>query len=228
MVAGMEELLESLRDQLRRRFYLGFMVGAVCAAYSLLILILFTPLARILMPAAPLPPDESKCFDDHRQCMLTKALVYSIGRSSDVVIVPAGFVTDFASVPQFFWSVLSPHDRYSKAAIVHDYLYWTQACTREQADNLLDIAMTESNVSFWKQCSIYEGVHFRGERAWRQNRDDRLHKLPRIIPDKYRDFSGDTSWEAYRVLLKNDGVPMDIAPQQAGYCELGNTAKVPN
>jgi hypothetical protein len=50
---------------------------------------------------------------------------------------------------EVFWSAdLSPNGKYSKAAIVHDYLYWTQGCTREQADNLLDIAMKESNVSF--------------------------------------------------------------------------------
>ncbi len=38
--------------------------------------------------------------------------------------VPAGFVTDFASIPRIFWSLLSPTDlRYSKPAVVHDYGY---------------------------------------------------------------------------------------------------------
>ncbi len=46
------------------------------------------------------------------------------------VEVPKGFVTDLASIPQVFWNVLRPDDKYAYAAIVHDYLYWTQSITR--------------------------------------------------------------------------------------------------
>src|SRR3954469_3966277 len=38
------------------------------------------------------------------------------------VRVPAGFVTDLASIPNQFWSVLPPAARYSYPAIIHDYL----------------------------------------------------------------------------------------------------------
>ena len=72
--------------------------------------------------------------------------------------MPKGFVTDFASIPQAFWSFgLSAHGRNSKAAIVHDYLYWTQGCSREQADNLLMIAMKESSVDTGQRIAIYDG-----------------------------------------------------------------------
>ena len=37
--------------------------------------------------------------------------------------VPAGFVTDFASVPEVLWDILPPTGKYGKAAVVHDYLY---------------------------------------------------------------------------------------------------------
>src|SRR5262245_60709692 len=46
------------------------------------------------------------------------------------VNVPAGFVTDFASIPRAFWSLLRPDGRYTHPAIVHDYLYWTQTAPR--------------------------------------------------------------------------------------------------
>ena len=36
--------------------------------------------------------------------------------------VPAGFITDGASVPQAFWSILPPYKRTKKAAVLHDYL----------------------------------------------------------------------------------------------------------
>jgi len=78
---------------------------------------------------------------DNRDWVLIEHLRYQIGQTSTVIVVPRGFVTDVASIPQAFWSFgLSAHGRYSKAAIVHDYLYWTQGCSREQADNLLMIA----------------------------------------------------------------------------------------
>jgi len=50
--------------------------------------------------------------------------------------VPAGFVTDFASTPRALWSVIPPTGRYQLAAVVHDFLYWDQGCTREQADTV--------------------------------------------------------------------------------------------
>jgi hypothetical protein len=37
--------------------------------------------------------------------------------------IPAGYVTDFASVPQALWSVLPPIGWHNLAALVHDYLY---------------------------------------------------------------------------------------------------------
>src|SRR5258708_33483224 len=42
------------------------------------------------------------------------------------ITVPVGFVTDLASVPRVFWSLLPPAARYSYPAIIHDYLYWFQ------------------------------------------------------------------------------------------------------
>jgi hypothetical protein len=42
------------------------------------------------------------------------------------VTVPVGFVTDFASIPRVFWSLLRPDGVYTYPAIVHDFLYWEQ------------------------------------------------------------------------------------------------------
>src|SRR4051794_19430354 len=44
-----------------------------------------------------------------------------IGKA-EAVEAPAGFVTDLASVPRAFFSLLRPDDDYAYAAIIHDYL----------------------------------------------------------------------------------------------------------
>jgi hypothetical protein len=41
---------------------------------------------------------------------------------SEVVNVPPGFATDFASVPRPFRTIISPWGRHGRAAIVHDSL----------------------------------------------------------------------------------------------------------
>ena len=38
-------------------------------------------------------------------------------------VIPKGFITDFASVPRWLWSILPPHGKMANAAILHDYLY---------------------------------------------------------------------------------------------------------
>lgn len=58
---------------------------------------------------------------------LTAAFSYDVGaENSDVSIhVPAGFVTDFASVPKWAddWFGLDPAGDNAKAAVLHDWLY---------------------------------------------------------------------------------------------------------
>jgi hypothetical protein len=36
--------------------------------------------------------------------------------------VPAGYKTDFASIPRPLWWWISPHGKYERAAVIHDYI----------------------------------------------------------------------------------------------------------
>jgi hypothetical protein len=83
------------------------------------------------------------------------------------VTVPIGFVTDFASIPRVFWSLLRPDGKYTYPAIVHDYLYWTQTRPREAADEILKFGMEDFAVE--ASAAIYEAVHFFGGGAWLYN-----------------------------------------------------------
>lgn len=48
---------------------------------------------------------------------------YLTDPGGDTVVVPPGFVTDFASVPRPFWWWIAPWGRHGRAAILHDFLY---------------------------------------------------------------------------------------------------------
>jgi Protein of unknown function (DUF1353) len=97
------------------------------------------------------------------------------------VEVPIGFVTDLASIPRVFWTILPPQARYSYPAIIHDFLYWTQEYTRELADKVFKLAMADMEVPSAKTFIIYEAVRLAGGRAWSANATARLAGEKRIL-----------------------------------------------
>lgn len=52
---------------------------------------------------------------------LTEPLTWT-GREGDTFTVPAGFVTDFATVPRFLHWLWLPYGAYTRAAVLHDWL----------------------------------------------------------------------------------------------------------
>lgn len=83
------------------------------------------------------------------------------------VVVPAGFLTDGASVPWPFWSILPPWGVYGQAAVVHDILCETLTyhvheiptkIDRKRADRIFKEAMIVANVPTWKRRLLYLGV----------------------------------------------------------------------
>jgi hypothetical protein len=106
--------------------------------------------------------------------------------------VPAGFVTDLASVPPIFWSVLPKDGAYVHAAVVHDYSYWMQTGTRDEADETLKIGMGELGVPAWQIVTIYEALRaplVGGARAWADNKQLKLggeRRVLRCYPDDPR------------------------------------------
>lgn len=83
------------------------------------------------------------------------------------VTVPAGYLTDGASVPRVFWNLVPPWGRYGAATTVHDVLceYLTimvdgvpTPITRADADNILREAMLVLGVPSYQAWSIYLAV----------------------------------------------------------------------
>jgi hypothetical protein len=87
------------------------------------------------------------------------------------VTVPKGFVTDFASIPKVFWSLLRPDGEYTYAAIIHDYLYWTQTRSREESDQIFKLVMRDFSVDSIKAEAIFSIVRFGGGYAWKNNQE---------------------------------------------------------
>ena len=108
---------------------------------------------------------------DGRNWKLVKKFIYHVGSkySRELIRVPAGFVTDFASSPFFIWSFIPAWGRYGKAAVVHDYLYQTQTRTRKEADDIFREAMIVLKVNPVRVFLMYWGVRLFGWLAWRSD-----------------------------------------------------------
>lgn len=91
------------------------------------------------------------------------------GQNLPEINVPVGFVTDFASIPRIFWSLLPTDGQYTYPAIIHDYLYWDQSISREDADKILRYAMDDFKVNSATIDTIYTGVRVGGWIAWDDN-----------------------------------------------------------
>ena len=76
-------------------------------------------------------------FADGDAWTVEAPMEWRIGETDTVLVVPKGFVHDKASVPRALWSFFPKSGPYTRAAVIHDYLYWAQPCSRGQADNLL-------------------------------------------------------------------------------------------
>jgi len=105
---------------------------------------------------------------DWRRWRLELVLSYEVGAlgSGRVVAVPVGFVTDGASVPRPLWWLLPAWGRYSRAAVVHDFLCdriergaaHIHAADRRTADAIFYEAMTVCGVNNVIKFSIWLAV----------------------------------------------------------------------
>lgn len=90
---------------------------------------------------------------------------------SSVISIPAGFVTDFASVPRIFWNIFPPWGRYGNGSILHDWLYTKQEFTRARSDRIFLDAMAALGVNWISRWTIYLALRSGGWIAWNQHRE---------------------------------------------------------
>lgn len=110
--------------------------------------------------------------DKFGKSRLYQDLVYYSERYQRSIVVPKGFVTDYASIPRLFQLFLSKLGRHREAAVVHDYLYSADTeyknITRKEADVIFSDAMQDKQVPGWKRATMYRAVRLFGGGAFRK------------------------------------------------------------
>lgn len=102
-----------------------------------------------------------------------------------LITVPAGFITDFASVPRLPLTYLLAGDKAHEAAVVHDYLYTThavdgQAVTRAQADAVFREAISALKVRA-PGFLMWLAVRVGGAGAWKAEGPEQTPEVQSLI-----------------------------------------------
>lgn len=113
-----------------------------------------------------------------------------------VVTAPRGFVTDLASIPRAFFSLLRPDGEYAYAAIIHDYLYWQQEIKRADADDVFRFGMIDLGVSVPVTATLSTAVRDFGEFAWKSNASLKAKGEKRILASLPDDPT--VTWDAWK------------------------------
>ncbi len=95
---------------------------------------------------------------------------FSYRAKHETFVVPAGFTTDFASVPRVLVWLLPRYGKWTQAAILHDYL-WDLARSgkirKSDADGIFNRAMRELGVPFLRRWVMWAAVRFAsGPSTW--------------------------------------------------------------
>lgn len=171
----------------------------------------------------PIAPVDFRPFADGRHWIVRQPLVYRIGVSKDSITVPVGFVTDMASIPAALQSIIRQNGPYLLPAVVHDYLYWKQSCTRAQSDQIFQLAMIENKVPDVHRVAIYQAVRAAGGFAWEDNARERAMRLLRILPGERSQIGAETLWPEYQRRLKQESiVDGPDTPVAASFCARGD------
>lgn len=103
---------------------------------------------------------DARVITDDRAVLLAPLIYKSdlIG----LVSVPAGFVTDWASVPRLPFAYMVAGGYAKAPAVVHDYLYDSKICTRAEADAVFNEAMALTGHPWWRRNLMWAGVRMFG------------------------------------------------------------------
>lgn len=111
---------------------------------------------------------DARLHDDDRIWSILSPLIYC-SNILGIIRVPAGFETDFASVPRVPIVFRLYGDRAHRESVIHDYLYRIDSTPEASFDiaNLVFLeAMTCRGKSHFIRCGMYKGVCLGGKRHY--------------------------------------------------------------
>jgi hypothetical protein len=109
-------------------------------------------------------------FADGKWWYLRDQVEWSSEKVNYEICIPAQFVMDLASVPLPIRMVLPRWAKYGPAAIVHDWLYWSQQGSRWSADQFMLEEMRKAGVNKALAGVMYAALRVGGILAWGSNR----------------------------------------------------------
>lgn len=110
--------------------------------------------------------------------------------------VPAGFLTDGASVPKPLWFILPPWGRYGQAAVLHDMLCETKTMfhnelpvpvSRKEADHIFRDAMKVAGVKLVGRTVMFVAVRAWGLFGWKPSKK-RMEKKRRLETEYMKEY----------------------------------------
>lgn len=111
-----------------------------------------------------LPLDLRLVDEDSRTYELRVARTWT-GRDGTFT-VPAGFRTNFASVPQLVENIIPRTGRISLPSLFHDWLYTAKLTKRRHADGIFRRMMRERGIGVVKRWLVYLILRVFGFAAW--------------------------------------------------------------
>jgi hypothetical protein len=111
---------------------------------------------------------DAKCITDGAWCLDTP-LRYASDIFKQIIEVPAGFETDFASVPRVPIAFMFFGDRAHREAVLHDYLYRSDSvplASYSQANETFLEAMKVTGKGWGVRYAMYWGVVMGGWTAY--------------------------------------------------------------
>lgn len=107
-------------------------------------------------------------LNDKSQFQLTHSFIVWWGDKH--FVVNAGMITDLASIPRIFRSLVPQMAHHLQPAVAHDWLYDHHSkFTRLQADQMFFDGMKAMGVSWWRRHAMYRAVRLAGSSYWKSN-----------------------------------------------------------
>lgn len=129
--------------------------------------------------------DDSR--DGRGTWLLLAALIFVSRIADRVFTVPAGFVTDLASVPRLPFVYLLTGGLGHAAAVLHDWLYTTHEVPRDVADAIFREALVHCGVSKWQAYLMWLGVRVGGASSWNAPGQDQAVVVQQEINESQRE-----------------------------------------
>lgn len=103
----------------------------------------------------------------NRVGIVAKDWLYCYPPTGELILVPAGYMTDFASIPDPVKPFIDVFGDNAEAAVAHDWLYAVgEPGLRQKADELIRFAVKEQGVGLITRNAIYLGVRAGGGAAY--------------------------------------------------------------